>query len=85
MVLRGRPRRRGTSSSPNLDAVCSTQATNLRLSESEGKRKKELTPFFPMSVVSCDEFVRFPDVQRNGLHAVCKLDDGEMRRQRRST
>ena len=46
MVLRGRPRRRGTSSSPNRDAVCSTQAANLRLSESEGKRKKELTPFF---------------------------------------
>ena len=46
IVLRGRPRRRGTKSSPNRDAVCSTQAANLRLSESEGKRKKEMTPFF---------------------------------------
>ena len=36
--LRGRPRRRGTSSSPNRNAVCSTQSANLRLSESEGKR-----------------------------------------------
>ena len=49
--LRGRPRRRGTSSSPNRDAVCSTQAANLRLSESEGKRKKELTPFSPVKGV----------------------------------
>ena len=47
IVLRGRPRRGGTSSSPNLDAVCSAQAVNLHLTESDGKRKKELTLFFP--------------------------------------
>ena len=50
IVLRGRPRRCGTSSSPNREAVCSTQAANLRPSESEGKRKKELTPFFHQAI-----------------------------------